>query len=50
MMTPFKNLKIVLIALVIAFTAGACGSGGGAATTETVVGLSTADNAQLLND
>lgn len=50
-MTQIKNLKIIMIALAIAFTVGACsGSSSGGATTTTVVGLSTADNTQLLND
>ena len=41
-----------IIYVFILFTAVACGSGGTAtsAASETVTGLSTADNTQLLND
>lgn len=48
-MTLIKDLKIVIIALTIAFTVGACG-GSSSGSSTTVVGLSTADNTQLLND
>lgn len=48
-MTIFKNFKIILATLVIAFSVGACGGSSGGTTT-TVTGLATADNAQLLND
>ena len=49
-MAQIKNLKIILIALTIAFTVGACGGSSSFAPAATVVGLETADNTQLLND
>lgn len=50
-MSQIKNLKITMIALAIAFTVGACGGGSSAApAAETVVGLSTAENAQILTE
>lgn len=53
-MDLIKSSKFALIAMVIAFTVSACGGGGASTSTSTtpekVVGLTTADNTQLLNE
>ena len=48
-MTKIKDLKIMIL-FAMALSIGACGGGSSAGTTETVTGLSTADNTQLLTE